>query len=182
MEATEANLKALMIAALDGDSAAYRVLLEMLQARLQLFFQRRQSRELHAVDDLVQETMLAVHTRRGTYDRSLMFTAWSFAIARYKLVDHFRRNGRKPTMSLDEADFLFVNDESASVDARHDIDRAIGRLPAATQALIRDIKLRELSISEVAKARGASEAAVRVALHRAMKKLGSQFKGNRVEK
>jgi len=166
-----------MIASLDGDAAAYRALLNAMRWRLRAFFRNRLSREAAEIDDLVQETLMAIHTRRGTYDRTQLFTAWSYAIARHKLIDHFRRSGRRRTVPLDDAASLFVTDERASVDARHDLEKALETLPPATQALIRDIKLRELSNAEAAAARGMSETAVKVALHRGLKRLGAYFHG-----
>ncbi|MGH6878088.1 MAG: sigma-70 family RNA polymerase sigma factor [Rhizomicrobium sp.] len=171
MQTSEADLKALMLAGLAGDAAAYRALLEMLQRQLAAFFRRRLSGDPPEVDDLVQESLIAIHTRRGTYDRSQLFSAWAYGIARHKLVDHFRRKGRAIMVPLEDGGALFAHDESRSVDAGFDIEKALARLPASTQALIRDIKLRELSNAEVAAARGMSETAVKVAVHRGLKKL-----------
>jgi RNA polymerase sigma-70 factor (ECF subfamily) len=39
----------------------------------------------------VQETLLAIHNQRHTYDAGQPLTAWVHAIARYKLVDLLRR-------------------------------------------------------------------------------------------
>ena len=173
MQAQEGDLRALMIASLDGDAAAYRVLLETVRWRMRLYFQRRLSRDTAEVDDLVQETLIAIHTRRGTYDRSQEFTAWIFAIARYKLVDHFRRSGRRRSVPLDDATFIQAQDESSGTDAAHDLENLLRTLPAATQALIRDIKVRGCSHAEAADARGISETAAKVAVHRGLKKLSA---------
>ncbi|HEY3638231.1 MAG TPA: sigma-70 family RNA polymerase sigma factor [Rhizomicrobium sp.] len=170
MQTAEADLKALMLAGLAGDAAAYRLLLESLQQQLAAFFRRRLAGDLSEVDDLVQEALIAIHTRRGTYDRSQLFTAWTYAIARYKLIDHFRRKGRAKSVPLEDQ-ALFVADESSSVEARLDIERAMATLPAATQSLIRDIKLREFSNAEAAASRNMSETAAKVAVHRGIKKL-----------
>ncbi len=171
MYASETDLKALMLAGLDGDAAAYRALLETLRERLIAFFQRRLGYGSAEVDDLVQDTLVAIHTRRGTFDRTQLFTAWAYAIARHKMIDHFRRSGRRPTVPLDEENDLFTEDDGQSVHARHDIEKALEILPLATQTLIRDIKLRELSHAEAAAMRGMSETAVKVAVHRGLKKM-----------
>jgi RNA polymerase sigma-70 factor (ECF subfamily) len=173
VQTSEADLKALMLAGLAGDAAAYRVLLDALQRQLAAFFRRRLSGNLGEVDDLVQESLIAIHTHRGTYDRSQPFTAWAYAIARHKLIDHFRRRGRATTIPLEGGGSLFVPDESASVESRLDIEKMLATLPAATQALIRDIKLKDLSNAEAAAARGMSETAVKVAVHRGLKKLAA---------
>ncbi len=170
MQTPEADLKALMLAGLAGDAGAYRTLLEMLQRQLAAYFRRRLGHTAE-VDDLVQELLIAIHTRRATYDRAQLFTAWTYAIARHKLIDHFRRRGRAITVPLEDGGALFVSDESAGAEARYDIEKALRTLPAATQALIRDIKIKELSHAEAAAARGMSETAVKVAVHRGIKKL-----------
>lgn len=45
------------------------------------------------VEDLVQESLIAVHNQRHTYDPEQPLTAWVHALAKYKLVDVFRRRG-----------------------------------------------------------------------------------------
>jgi RNA polymerase sigma-70 factor (ECF subfamily) len=169
----ETELKMLMLAGLAGDAPAYRVLLETLQRQLGAYFRRRLGALGAEADDLVQETLVAIHTRRATYDRAQPFTAWAYAIARHKLVDHFRRAGRAATIPIEDGLVLFVNDESAGVEARHDLDRALAALPAATQALIRDIKLKDVTNAEAAAARGMTETAVKVAVHRGLRKLAA---------
>jgi RNA polymerase sigma-70 factor, ECF subfamily len=171
VQAPEADLKALMLAGLAGDAAAYRLLLETLQRQLAGYFRRRLANDPAGIDDLVQDTLIAIHTRRGTFDRSQLLTAWAYAIARHKLVDHFRKRRRAAAVPLDDAGALFVPDESGSVDSRIDLEKALAELPAATRALIRDVKLRELTNAEAAEARGMSETAVKVAVHRGLKKL-----------
>ena len=83
-----------MLRSLDGDAAAYRELLGELYARLQTYFGRRLRPDRGQAEDLVQETLMAIHAKRATFQRGLPVTAWAYAIARYKLVDHLRREGR----------------------------------------------------------------------------------------
>jgi RNA polymerase sigma-70 factor (ECF subfamily) len=174
---SEADLKALMIASLDGDGGAYRVLLGDLRRRLSAYFSRRLRQSSADVDDLVQDTLMAIHTRRETYDRSLVFTAWAFAIARYKLIDHYRRRGRRVFVPLEDAGALFAEDDSAAADARADIERALAKLPERTRTLVRGVKLDELSHAEAAAKSGMTEGAVKVAVHRGLKALTAHFGG-----
>jgi RNA polymerase sigma-70 factor (ECF subfamily) len=93
-ESNELELRALMQAGLDGDTTAHRALLTKLGDRLRSYFRgqlARISRSSADAEDLVQETLIALHTRRNTYDRSQLFTPWVYAIARYRLVDYLRR-------------------------------------------------------------------------------------------
>src|SRR6185312_4808273 len=83
-----------MLAGLDGDASAHVALLKRLSTRLRAYFKnqlRRIGRGPMEAEDLTQETLIAIHTRRHMYDRTQLFTPWVQAIARYKLVDYLRR-------------------------------------------------------------------------------------------
>src|SRR5580704_999108 len=104
-----------MIAAQAGDGAAQTRLLTALAGRLRAFYARRLGSG--DVEDLVQEALLAIHVKRATFDPRFDFTPWAFAIARYKLVDHFRRTGARPSMPLEDAGELLAegNPEEGAV-------------------------------------------------------------------
>src|SRR5512140_2049454 len=112
-QSAETHLKALMIAALAGDAAAYRTLLGLLAPHLRAYFGRRLNRAADA-EDLVQETLIAIHTKRASYDPAQPFTAWLHAIARYKLIDHFRRSGIRRTLPLDDAASVVADGDAAA--------------------------------------------------------------------
>ena len=176
MGASEPELRALMVSALDGDARAYRALLGDLRLRLSVFFARRLGASEGEREDLVQETLIAIHTRRETYDRHQPFTPWLFAIARYKLADHFRRVGRRGTVSLDETAMEFaVEGGAAAAEARRDVDTALAALPERTRGLLRMLKIEGASVAETAARFEMSEGAVKVAAHRAMKSLAHRY-------
>ncbi len=176
MLAAEPQLKALMVASLAGDQAAYRGLLATLARDLRRYYARRLAGiDAGAAEDLVQEALIALHTRRDTYDTGEPFTPWLFAIARYKLADHLRRRRVRITQQLDES--WPAEDETEAATARRDLDRLLQSLPAATQAIIRRVKIDGLTTAEAAAESGRSEVAVRVGLHRAMKTLGERARG-----
>lgn len=164
-----------MLAALSGDKAAYRGLLEALGQLLRRYFRRRLDGDAH-LEDLVQETLIAVHSKRETYDMRLPFTPWVHAIARYKLLDHLRRTRVRATVPLENAGDILGLDDSEAASARHDIERLLAALPPSSQDIIRKVKLDGFSTQEVAVASGKSEVAVRVGLHRAMKLLGTSLR------
>jgi RNA polymerase sigma-70 factor (ECF subfamily) len=178
METSEAELKVLMIAGLDGEEVAYRALLGDLRLRLEGYFSRRLRRDPDEVDDLVQESLIAIHTRRETYDRAQALTPWVYAIARYKLIDHFRRAGRRAFAPLEDAfNELRVDDHGAAADARRDVEKALATLPARARSLLTDLRINELSVAEAAARAGMSEGAVKVAAHRALRTLVNRFAG-----
>ncbi len=178
-DTSEAELRALMLAGLDGDRAAYRALLGDVRLRLGGYFSRRLSRGSPEAEDLVQDTLMAIHTRRETYDRAQPFLPWAYAIARYKLIDHYRRSGRRISVPLEDAEHqLSVPDESAAVDARRDIERALATLPERTRILVRSLKIEELSVAETAERVGMTDGAVKVAMHRGLKALTARLRGS----
>ena len=75
-----------MLLSLGGDAGAYRLLLSALSARLRTYYCRKLGRDSSDTEDLVQETLIAMHERRMSFDRTQPLTAWVYAIARYKLI------------------------------------------------------------------------------------------------
>lgn len=162
----EARFRELMIAGLEGDCRAYRELLGELSQCLRGYFARRIGDS--ETEDLVQETLLAVHLKRDTYDRALPFTPWAYAVARYKLMDHFRR-GRSRHVPLEDAGDLFALERIEESAVRSDVRRLLGRLPTHQRTLIEDVKLQGLSVEEAARKRGVTAVSARVMLHRSLK-------------
>lgn len=170
----EDRLKALMLRGQAGDAAAWRELLSALSRQLRGYFARRMDAGSAAdVEDLVQETLMAIHRRRMTYDSGQPFTAWAHAVARYKLIDFWRRNRlRKHTPIDDVADWLEDTGASAEDGAvRADLNKVLAVLPDRQRQLVRDVKIEGLSLAEAGARMGVSEGAAKVALHRAMKVL-----------
>lgn len=174
MSEAEPRLKALMVAALGGDQAAYRALLGALAPHLRGYFARRLGSAADA-EDLVQETLIAIHTKRATYDPSLPFTAWLHAIARYKLIDHFRRAKLRRTLPIEDAENVLADSDHEDVAARRDVERLLARLPEKKRELVRQVKLEGLSTAEAASRGGISESAVKVGVHRALKALSAMI-------
>src|SRR5690606_7068106 len=99
----EDRLRTLMLASLAGDAASYKRLLTELSELLRRYFQRRLYDHLSGqAEDLVQETLLAIHARRITYDPNQALTAWVYAIARYKLMDVLRRSRQGKHLPIDD--------------------------------------------------------------------------------
>lgn len=174
----ETRLRPLWIAAQTGDEHAYRQSLALMAMRLRSFFRRRMPTLPDEVEDLVQETLLAIHLQRGTYDPAFPVTAWLTAIARHKLVDLFRRRGRKEGLhdeyaDVDEAELAT---EQAEPHASRDIGVLLNALPEALRQAIALTKLEGLSVAEAARRTGASEASIKVQVHRGLKRLAELVK------
>ncbi len=171
--ATEARLRGLLIKGLSGDAAAYHAFLKSLSSHLRAFLRRRLARLPDDVEDLVQETLLAMHNQRHTYSPDQPLTAWVHAIAKYKLIDHLRRRSSRDALNdpLDEETGLFVAADTEASDARRDLKRLLDALPEHYRVPITCMKLEGLSVMETAARTGMSESLVKVNVHRGMKAL-----------
>jgi len=167
MRANEASLARLMVMAQSGDKQAYAALLTECQHWLRAYYSRRIAPG--QLDDLVQETMLALHNKLATWDSSRAFLPWLAAIARYRWVDHLRRVYRADECVLED-DLPGQSDESA-IAARISLDRLLSLLPDAQARAIELVKIEGLSIAEASRASGQSESLVKVNIHRGLKKL-----------
>ena len=174
----ESGLRALWLRAQSGDEAAYREALLQMASRLRGYLRRRMQSAPDDVEDLVQETLLALHLQRGTYDATLPVGAWVLAIARHKLVDLWRRRGRRDDLheSLDDVDeglLLAVQEEGG---ARRDLEKLLLELPQAQRVAIWLTKVDGLSVAEAAARTGASPSAIKVQVHRGLKRLAQWVK------
>ena len=94
-----------MRAANAGDSGAYRRLLEALAPFLRKVVRQgfiRAGLGSGDMEDVVQETLLAIHLKRQTWDADQLFTPWLRAIARNKLIDNLRRRGNRTELPIED--------------------------------------------------------------------------------
>jgi len=175
----ESQLQPLWQRAQAGDESAYREALGRIAARLRTYLRRRMQSLPDELEDLVQETLLAVHLQRGTYDPSLPVSAWVLAIARHKLIDLWRRRGRRealhePLDELDESLHAATDDEAP---ARRDLLGLLQELPEAQRTAIALTKIEGLSVAEASARTGASVSAIKVQVHRGLKRLAERVRG-----
>lgn len=168
-----------MRAALAGDEATYRRLLEEIgrsvRAMARGAFARSRSGDAD-VEDVVQETLLAIHLKRDTWDGGMKLGPWVGAIARHKIIDALRRRGARQFAPIDDFEAVIPAPEGDDPHDLSDADRLIGQLPARQQDIVRSISLQGQSIAATAKRLSMSEGAVRVALHRALKSLAAAWR------
>ena len=177
MLAGEDELKAWMLSSLDGDAQSHRALLRALAPKLRAFYRSRLA-DRDQIEDLLQETLIAVHTRRMAFDRGRAFSPWLFAIAKYKLIDHFRQV--RPTVAIHELENELSYDSFENViAARLDVERLLDELPAKQAQAIGSSRLEGHSIADTAQRMGISQSDVKVSVHRGISKLVSRFAKDR---
>jgi RNA polymerase sigma-70 factor (ECF subfamily) len=176
---SERRLQELLVQALGGDAGAYDRFLRALAGHLRAFLRKRLAGLPDDVEDLVQETLMAVHNQRHTYDPAQPVTAWLHAIAKYKVVDLLRRRSRREAYNdpLDEEHDLVASRDDSADEAKRDVIKLLDELPEKQRLPIVCMKLEGLSVVETAKRTGMSESAVKVAVHRGLKALAARMRG-----
>ena len=157
----------LMIAAQEGNGGAYKRLLLGLSLWLRRYFTRRLPPA--EVDDAVQETLLAVHRSRHTYDPQYPFSAWIGAIARRKWIDQLRAMERRSADEL--TDDIATPDHEAAVIGASVLTSLLGELRPAQSRVIQLVKLEGYSLEEASIQTGQSVSAVKVNIHRGIARL-----------
>ena len=170
----EAELARLLKAALQGDEKAYAEFLRRAAALVRGFARRRITQGGVDPEDVVQETLLAIHLKRHTWRIEAPVGPWLYAIARFKLVDAFRKTGRRMEVVLDETFDAPVPEAEESASER-EIGRALDSLAPGQRAVVSAISVDGRSIAETAKTLGMTEVAVRVALHRGLTAIARRF-------
>jgi RNA polymerase sigma factor (sigma-70 family) len=166
-----------MVNSLEGDSAAHEALLRVLLPLLRAYFRGQLRNGSDDIDDLVQETLMAIHRRRTSYDRDKPFSAWLFSIARYKSIDHFRRVRKH--VPIDDMEHLLITDgfEDES-GARLDLASLLATLPEKQARMITDTKIKGMSVAEAAGGAQFSESDVKISVHRGMQSLMRRIRGD----
>jgi len=171
----EIDWSILMARAQSGDREAYRRLLDDLVPyvrSLAVAFHR----DPRDIEDSVQDVLLSVHAFRHTYDPLRPFGPWLVSIARRRIVDRLRRQGRTTAHEIPlgpEHEMVIAaqeEDAGATVDASA-VREAVSRLPPGQREAIDLMKLREMSLRQAATVSGMSIGALKVATHRGMKNL-----------
>jgi RNA polymerase sigma-70 factor, ECF subfamily len=164
----------LMASAQTGDAVAYEELLRLLAREARGFVGRRVGWADWA-EDVVQEVLLTVHRARATYDPARPFAPWFYAIASSRLVDALRARRRLTLREVADADALDRQEapmpSAAAADLRDTLAHAVAGLPRVQREVVSLLKYEDLSVREVARRLGMSEAAVKTTAHRGYKVL-----------
>lgn len=170
------SLQNQFIAGLDGDRAAYDRALRMIARLVRPFVRRRTFHAAIDAEDVVQETLISVHTKSHTYDRARPLEPWVFAIANYRIIDALRQATRMgfqcPVELLDTQEQTAWPVQSG---AGLDVERLLATISDRQSEAIRLMRLEGFSTRETARQLKLTEVNVRVSVHRGLKRLKAQL-------
>ena len=178
----EQQLKQWMMESLSGNHRSYRLLLEASCEILIGYFRNRLYKQEN-IDDVVQETLISIDKARSTFNPSMPYLNWMYSIAYRRYIDYVRKQSRIDKMEVPGETILpfLANQESDSDDADQEIDKdailaAIQQLPQRQREIVMLLKVDGFSVREAAGILDMTETALKVAAHRAYKKIRAQFK------
>lgn len=172
------DLRVLMQKAQDGDKVAYANLLQEVTGIVRPYLYNKLSDRNH-FEDLVQEILLSIHKARHTYEASRPFLPWMFAIAHFRLQDHFRELYRERKHEFTDVDSI---KETLAAPDEHDyekveiIRKSLSLLPPKQRIVIEMMHVEGYTAQEVAGKTGMSLSAVKVSAYRAYKLLAKRFR------
>lgn len=175
----EAQWAAWMRAGLAGDEEAYRRLLEALAPVLRQVARQglRQAGAGNAdAEDVVQEVLLAVHLKRHTWISDQPLSPWLNAITRYKLIDVLRRRGRRGEVPIDDLIEVLPDQSEQAEASPRELEKLVARLQGRERDAVTAISLEGKSVRDAAAKFSMSEGAMRVALHRGLKRLAQLYR------
>jgi RNA polymerase sigma-70 factor (ECF subfamily) len=168
-----------MRAANSGDAGAYRRFLVSVTPYLRAMARHRcrvDGASAWDAEDIVQEVLLTIHLKRGTWDQSRPIGPWIAAIVRNKLIDALRRRGRHVIVPIEDVIDTLGEEDRAESRSHGEIDALLAQLNAQQREIVKSISINGCSARETADRLHMTEGAVRVALHRALKMLAALYR------
>jgi len=163
----DAQAASLMRLAQAGDQLAYASLLALLTGIGRRFVRARVG-PAPWLDDVVQETLIAVHGARHTYDPARPFGPWFYTIASSRLIDALRRERRvsKHELAGDELPYMAATERAGNEIDVEAIRAAVSALSPRQREVIEQLKFQDRSVRDVAGRLNMTESAVKVTAHR----------------
>lgn len=157
-----------------GDGTAYRALLDDLGPVIVRFLNHR-VRDREDLADVYQDTFLALHRARHTYQPLRPIEPWLFAIARNVAADYGRRRRRR-------ARYEILTDTAP--EPTTELERDLGAqfhatlraLPSRQREALQLLKFQGLSVAEAAARAGTTPSALKVRAHRAYVAIKAAFR------
>lgn len=167
----EEQLHHWMVLTQAGDGAATKSLLSALAPRLRAFFRAKGSGPEDS-EDLVQETLIAIYTKRAMFDPGQRVLAWTYAIARYRMIDRWRGTKRRgQELPIEDFEHALAAQTPEAGDPKRDIARLLANLPPKQAKAIELVKLKDMSIAQACDATGLSASDIKISIHRGLKTL-----------
>ena len=166
---------AVVAAAKRGDQDAWRALYREHAGRLVVWLETRSgSDSAVAAEDVAAQTWLTAAEKVADYEGSAAeFGGWLFGIARRVAANTRRRSGRRRTDPVADTPSTVVAGPDATIPEQDWVRDLLAGLSPRERDVVACVDVVGLSAAEAARALGMTQVAVRVARHRALRRLRS---------
>lgn len=108
--------------------------------------------DIHAADDLLQDTVERALSRWFQFRSGSKLDAWLLTIMHNLFVNQYHaRQASPPILPLDDASDSAIRDSNSDVLGLRDLDRALARLPLQQREVLLLVTLEELSYQDTAR-------------------------------
>lgn len=171
----------LMLMAAENNKAAFEVLV-LRHYKEAISYCARQLSDEEQAQDIVQDCFADIYAARRRYRTEFSFRTYLYTVLKHKMIDHLRKRGRAETVTLDAA--LETEDSKAELpeecflrkELREELADWIKMLPVEQQRALLLFAVEGMSYREIALTMQKSIPQVKVAIHRARKKLQKRRK------
>jgi RNA polymerase sigma-70 factor (ECF subfamily) len=168
-------LSVLFRSGLAGNQADYAQFL----TRITPMLKRMVARKLGAsdVDDVCQEILISIHHARHTYDGMRPIMPWLASIARFRMTDHLRKHyTKRQDKTVDISDLENILADVTEDGSDHEsVEELLEGVPENHKRILTLMHVEGYTAKEVGAQLGMNESAVKVAAHRAIKKIRTKF-------
>lgn len=165
-----------------GDKRVYASLLQELSIIIRHYLYKRLGQN-DEVEDVLQESLMAIHKASHTYNSDRDLKPWVYSIASHKLNDYLRRhyNKNKHIVDIDDSEQFHYEDYRDDQENKDAVQNILSTLPDKQRYIVYKMKIEGYSISDVAGDLNMSVSAVKVMAHRAYKKLSENAQDGNVQ-
>ena len=166
-----AELTRKLLAALAGDGPAYADFLSQLSPILRRVIGRKIP--MSDVEDVLQEVLISIHKARHTYDGKRPLMPWVMAITGFRMTDNLRKTYSEMRHSQEDiADYENVLEAVTETPGENEsINEMLDGVGQRERKILSLMHVEGYTASEVGSQLGMKESAVKVAAHRAIKKI-----------
>lgn len=169
------ELRELFVSGANGDSQRYLDFLTAFSKILRVLLAK--TLPASDVDDVIQEILASVHSSRHTYDHSRPIGPWLFSITRFRIADQLRKIYFDKRCAAEIERLAEDTVRSVEISSATQIQESLRELPERQQTIIKLLYFDGFSASEAGDRLGMTESAIKVAAHRAIKKLRAGLLG-----
>lgn len=169
------ELTAFFCAGQAGDVASYNKFLQQITPILHRVAARKLP--MSDIEDALQEILISLHKARHTYDGGRPLMPWVLAIAQFRINDHLRKLYAQPqnTVDIDAMAEILEGDVTKPYEDSESIEGLLKDTPDREKRILTMMYVEGRTAKETAQRMEMKESAVKVAAHRAIKKIRESF-------